>query len=99
MSTTLNASAPVNGVPDELLEGIFHYVKQDSNHSLREWLRVAAVCRRWRAVVMNAPLLWNMIQCDNFHMVGELNIVQVCLERSQHTSLSVSVDQECVYLS
>ncbi|EKM53926.1 uncharacterized protein PHACADRAFT_257433 [Phanerochaete carnosa HHB-10118-sp] len=48
------------------------------------WMAISWVCRRWRAVVLNAPVLWT-----NIHVTDPMEPVKAYLERSQDMPLSI----------
>ncbi|KAK2462011.1 hypothetical protein APHAL10511_006474 [Amanita phalloides] len=71
----LNLAAPINRFPDELLVEIFlkclppQLVFNPQEHTLMTTpicrmtpLSFAKICRRWRAVTINTPLLWRDIE-------------------------------------
>lgn len=91
LKAILNHTAPVHRIPDELLVDIFLRLKLDSGCFLKEWLKVAVVCKRWRETALNAPILWSTICCDDRNMGGELNTVPMCLQRSRQAPLSVYI--------
>ena len=69
----LNALTPIGRLPPELLAGIMLIIVRDyydymDNHALH-WIKVTTtVCRSWRCLALDTPVLWGYITLD---MVSE----------------------------
>ncbi|TFK68642.1 hypothetical protein BDN72DRAFT_821040 [Pluteus cervinus] len=90
LSQRRNELIPVGRLFPEVLVEIFSYLK-------REWwtgpsckvplvLKLTHVSRRWRAVALDCPVLWNEIFFQNETYVAKW------LERSQSSNLYISVE-------
>ena len=95
-----NALAPISRLPPELLSTIFTYTASASIHSewLPEsrlypfwrrpmaWMKVTQVCRRWRAVALQCPMLWTHICLSDYHLTRKM------LRRSKNLPIFVESD-------
>ncbi|KAL1942190.1 hypothetical protein VTO73DRAFT_6254 [Trametes versicolor] len=91
-SFLLNATVPVNKLPEELLVEIFCYnVVHDVSHSYPggRWYRILAVCRHWRTVACRTATLWTNITIgqSRFNTIP----LKTFLSRSQLMLLDVTV--------
>ncbi|KAI0631379.1 hypothetical protein C8Q77DRAFT_131002 [Trametes polyzona] len=71
MYALLNATAPINRLPVELLVDIFSLV-QESN-GVKQWLDTLRVCRHWFVVSSTAATLWRCLlvgRCTNLLRTG-----------------------------
>ena len=104
LSTYLNTFAPVSTLPSELLSNIFKHVADVSCEIFREdhwaierdwdhwavgyhWAVVSHVCKHWRQVALGRSSLWG-----NITVTRQREWMQLLLERSQETPMTVSVD-------
>ena len=90
---TLNAVAPVNRLPSEILVLIFSYTMiphprfgRFSHYLLHTTF--SAVCKHWRRVVLSDPLLWDFI-ASHHHP----SMVEIALQRSQGVPLKALIGQ------
>ncbi|KAI0317416.1 hypothetical protein OF83DRAFT_144751 [Amylostereum chailletii] len=96
------SSVPIHRIPDELLSKIFLTRRELSKIFLtrRElsgpfdwgvedppWMTITHVCRRWRSVAVNDPLLWGQISME-LHPQWFI----LCLERSDPAPVDVVFD-------
>ncbi|KAI9065490.1 hypothetical protein FKP32DRAFT_499586 [Trametes sanguinea] len=79
---------PASRFPVELTTKVFGYVRSGSR-SLK-WLRITFVCRVWRQLALDSPLLWSDIHIGT-RWTPE--IVDAFLHRSKSVRLNVSVDE------
>ena len=68
VSALLNSRRPINGLPPEILLIIFQNVRDlspASEHDLRpsapRWYCILGVCRYWRTLALNTPVLWTTL--------------------------------------
>lgn len=76
-----NKHATVSKLPDEVLLEIFMVLM--ARFSVKQCHQIAHVCRRWRGVSVEAPMLWTNPPTDNYLLV------QLMLKRSKGSSLTV----------
>ena len=90
----INRTCPINKLPPEVLTRCFLYLGPDFPLTLgppedgneNEWIRVAHVCKYWRAVVLGFPGLWNWIEftrpeiLDMCHRLSGFLLLRVCLQ-------------------
>ncbi|OCH93811.1 hypothetical protein OBBRIDRAFT_823850, partial [Obba rivulosa] len=102
LKTHWNTLSPISRLPTELLAEVFILHARDRGlHALYykkygmvlagaekryTWIRVAQVCRHWRAVALNCPRLWNHIY------VTSPKWMEMLLPRTRKAPLSVEVD-------
>ena len=85
IKTRLNTMTPVARLPPELLSNVFtllaaqNYEVRHANamysidtNQTNSWIRVAHVCRYWRATALATPRLWSYIVVTTERAVGEL---------------------------
>ncbi|KAI0036557.1 hypothetical protein K488DRAFT_82000 [Vararia minispora EC-137] len=53
--------APIDKLPNEILESIFLHFPAQSTRDDSTWLSIMLVCRRWYLVSIACPLIWNNI--------------------------------------
>lgn len=56
-----NALAPISRLPAEMLSGLFMSRIQEPSSDSREIIPMTHVCRYWRNVALESPLLWSRI--------------------------------------
>ncbi|KAF5325130.1 hypothetical protein D9619_010050 [Psilocybe cf. subviscida] len=78
-----NALAPVFKLPNEILVDIFLILRNFWKPSLKCWHQVTQVCRHWRHVAIDAPILWT----DIYVLSHEYTLLM--LQRSQKAPLEV----------
>lgn len=85
-----NIVAPINHIPDEIIVWIFQLLPiPDRTNEVSVIIRMSGVCRRWRTVAIETPILWSRIRLHYLarpHYIGRL-----CLERSKACPLHVSL--------
>ena len=74
--------------PTELLVRNFHLARADSaleayTDTFRYPIALSQVCRRWRAVVLDAPALWTNIDVPEYHTEEAKEAARIYLERSK----------------
>ncbi|KAI0755491.1 hypothetical protein C8Q74DRAFT_309557 [Fomes fomentarius] len=79
----LNARAPINCLPVELLIEIFQAAQQVNG---LEWLRMLEVCRHWFAVGASTSTLWTRITVES-----RINHLKTSLARSKSSLVEVAV--------
>ena len=66
--STINSTCPVNELPPEILTRCFLYLTpyfpltlgpEEPEH---DWIRVAHVCKRWRAIAFGFSGLWDWVE-------------------------------------
>lgn len=78
-----NAIAPVSRLPNEILVDIFLIFQNWWKTSIKCWHHVTHICRHWRHVAIEAPILWTDIH------VRSHEYALLMLERSQNAPLDV----------
>ena len=81
---TLNALAPINAIPAEILGQVFQLCQTESEawtSGPYGWITVTQVCHLWRQLAITCPPLWCDIHVIRSHWVG------VCLSRSEDMPL------------
>lgn len=69
MASSLKDSRGFSALPDEICSLIFSYF-----HPLDDdLLKLASVCRRWRDLIYNTPLLWKKLESTNFFSAKRLS--------------------------
>ncbi|OJT13269.1 hypothetical protein TRAPUB_10204 [Trametes pubescens] len=91
-SFLLNATVPINMLPEELLIEIFCYTlihDVSRSQSGGRWYRILAVCRNWHTIACRAATLWTNITIGR----SRLNTIplETFLSRSQLVPLDVTV--------
>jgi hypothetical protein len=92
-----NALAPISRLPPELLSQIFMYVARREDWPLDDgqpsfyrgcmsWMKVAGICRHWRAVALHFPMLWTDLCFSDYHLTRKM------LRRSQNLPVTVVCD-------
>ena len=90
----INRTCPVNKLPPEMLTRCFLYLTPDfpltfgppEDGNENEWIRVAHVCKYWRAVVLEFPGLWDTIEftrpeiLDMYRKLSGSLPLEVCLQ-------------------
>ncbi|KAI0354539.1 hypothetical protein OH77DRAFT_510161 [Trametes cingulata] len=92
----LNSLLPINRLPVELLVRIFDWVQAqadekrcngfDPNEERRGWYGMVNVCRAWRAIIFDSPLLWRKIGVGPRQNIA---LFRHFLERSSPATLEV----------
>ena len=82
LNSLLNATVPINALPDELLVEIFSSYRarlksSDERYPALEWMTILGVCRRWRKLASSTPAFWRLI---NVYRKPEW--LSLCLSRS-----------------
>jgi len=68
MASALKDTRGFSSLPDEICSLIFSYF-----HPLDDnLLKLASVCRRWRDIIYNTPLLWKNLESTNFFSAKRL---------------------------
>ncbi|KAH9046755.1 hypothetical protein EDB84DRAFT_1575679 [Lactarius hengduanensis] len=84
-----NALAPISSLPTEVITTIFSFLHipvtlsfskypqggQPKRSEQLAWLRVAYVCRQWREIALNHPLLWSHVYFTVFSSAGATEIL------------------------
>lgn len=89
--------SPISSLPDELLGSIFELFRtepirgKDEGHKAW-WTSIMLVCRLWRDVLLNTPLLWTGIL---FHRI---DLVELMLQRSKTAPISIYHDFSLNYM-
>ncbi|KAI9060798.1 hypothetical protein FKP32DRAFT_1017737 [Trametes sanguinea] len=87
LSALLNASAPVNLLPDDVLVKIFAEARPNRyGRTHRSWTELSLVCRHWFVVIAAAPTLW----CD-LEVVDSVSQLRTGLVRSMDHEIGVRV--------
>jgi hypothetical protein len=92
-----NALAPISRLPPELLSQIFMYVcgREDwwsydgqprFYRGSMAWIKVAGICRHWRTVALQCPMLWVDLCLSDYHLTRKM------LRRSQNLPVTVIGD-------
>lgn len=83
LRTRRNAHTAIAKLPVELFSKIFILSKLSRPHG---WLNVAAVCRKWREIVLNTPRLWTDL---NVARIRGIHWAVAVLARSKNAPLHV----------
>ncbi|TFY74263.1 hypothetical protein EWM64_g9748, partial [Hericium alpestre] len=87
-----NAHIPIHNLPNELLSQILWHIAHDADKSTicanHELVTASAVCRRWRRVAVDNPMLWTRIDLEK----GKLTALAI--ERTGNALLDVSLTLE-----
>ncbi|KZS91182.1 hypothetical protein SISNIDRAFT_456767 [Sistotremastrum niveocremeum HHB9708] len=89
MSTTTDINSPIERLPDDVLSDIF-LSWQSLSLDYQDWRNVMLVCRRWRAVAIDEPRLWRILDFG-------LPEKQKALKRYQSQSLDLLVSFSPIY--
>jgi hypothetical protein len=88
----IGTSSPLSqNSPVELLSYIFSKVQRKYRHRSREdlgWIGVTHVCRRWRGVALDSPILWVYIPFHCPKWVSEMT------KRSKSTTLKIELNSK-----
>jgi len=93
-----NRTCPINKLPPEMLTHCFLYLGPDfpltlgpsEDENENEWIRVAHVCKYWRAVVLGFPGLWDRIEftrpeiLDMCRRLSRSLPLEICLQHVGH---------------
>ncbi|TRM57724.1 hypothetical protein BD626DRAFT_513849, partial [Schizophyllum amplum] len=92
-----NLSAPINRLPDEVLEIIFHLAQPYNAGFVPSWpisttwshrsIAATHVCRRWRDIALESPSLWSVVDLCKERRLGTVG--QDFLRRSGTMPLTV----------
>ncbi len=88
-----NSLQPMYGLAPELLLEIFFWVLADQNFKPNQsclWL--SQVCRRWRDLTLSSSRFWALIYNSSFPNALQHEFLNLFLERSQGSPLSVYID-------
>ncbi|KZT53790.1 hypothetical protein CALCODRAFT_500741 [Calocera cornea HHB12733] len=55
--------APINGLPVEVLLRIFNHAKDDLPNPNGFQYHIALVCKRWRQLILEDPVMWSSFTC------------------------------------
>lgn len=73
-------------LPAEVLSNIFIALKEVIVHERKmSWVRVSHVCRHWRAVALDCPVLWSTILSVN------PELMELMLHRSKSSPLTIKI--------
>lgn len=83
--------SPVSSLPGELLASIFDLCRTEPIRGKDEgykawWTSIVLVCRQWRDVLLDSPLLWTGIL---FHRI---DLAELMLQRSKNAPISIYHD-------
>ncbi|KAI0631372.1 hypothetical protein C8Q77DRAFT_1060962, partial [Trametes polyzona] len=84
MYALLNAGAPINGLPVELLVEIFALLQRGDGVHSTDWLCVLSVCRHWFVAGSTAAKLWRTIRVKS-----STNLLRTSLARSRAAELDL----------
>ncbi|KAI0329880.1 hypothetical protein GY45DRAFT_1324495 [Cubamyces sp. BRFM 1775] len=108
-ASALNATAPINRLPPDILVHIFNDVKTLASEGFRlpatdeiypakqpnSWFTLLSVSQTWRTVACNSPLLWQDI---NVGARENMPLFRLFLQRSGSADINVSfVGTDCLY--
>ncbi|CCM03557.1 uncharacterized protein FIBRA_05693 [Fibroporia radiculosa] len=90
LEQAVRLQSPIQRLPDELLSAIFEIgvLEREEENSLL-LSNMMLVCRNWRGVAVNTPVLWSRIAAGTHHSIER---VRLKLERSKSVPLHVFVD-------
>jgi hypothetical protein len=79
-----NELAPISSLPTEVIEAIFSLLPVPDTWppstlggkpDRLAWLRIAHVCRHWREIALNQPLLWSHVDFTSVSSAGAVEIL------------------------
>ncbi|KAJ4484343.1 hypothetical protein C8J55DRAFT_510353 [Lentinula edodes] len=79
----LGEVAPIRRVPAELLRAIFLEIFEEDATGKAGWI-FAAVCRRWRIVSLETPMLWTRIRLVT-KLDDSADVIRLWMERAGHS--------------
>ncbi|KAF8290454.1 hypothetical protein DL93DRAFT_2174194, partial [Clavulina sp. PMI_390] len=92
----------IHSLPDELILAIFHHLRKHHDWTdlamLKSSVTVSQVCSRWRAIALEASILWSEIiflspDIGNLHLAKHSRTrMAECLVRSRSHPLNIHVD-------
>ncbi|KAH6904631.1 hypothetical protein BKA70DRAFT_1295926 [Coprinopsis sp. MPI-PUGE-AT-0042] len=86
LKTGRNALAPISILPEDVMGSIFLEVKttaEGSDENRKAWIRSSHVCRRWRDMMLDYPLLWSGFA------PGDVSLLEQALARSKEVPLTI----------
>lgn len=94
--------SPIRRMPTEILPNVFLDSAIHDHLSLRhrsgvvdrESPDVASVCHRWRSVILGTPAFWASIHPSSTAGPNCLSLLQLFIQRSQNTPLSIRLHVE-----
>ncbi|KAI0927120.1 hypothetical protein AcV5_007739 [Taiwanofungus camphoratus] len=89
LEQAVRLQSPVHRLPNELLASIFVIGVLDREEDSLTLSTVMLVCRYWREVAVNTPLLWSRIVTGTHHSIERARLK---LERSKSVPLHICVD-------
>lgn len=95
LSERYNSLLAVNFLPVEMLSRIFSAFAKDSSTNsslLRDVIRLSHVCRHWRQIVLNMPVLWASFDIDGVGKHEVRHVISELLQRSQRAPIRLSID-------
>ncbi|KAH9925238.1 uncharacterized protein B0H18DRAFT_1009241 [Fomitopsis serialis] len=88
LQTVYNSTLSVNTQPNEILVEILCLAS--ASDARNTWItKTMGVCRQWRDLIMDTPLLWT-----NIDLSARLPSLKLCLSRSSGTSIGVSLPSQ-----
>lgn len=100
LNLNLNTVSPINTLPPEILSNIFLFLMLttsfvrdsfDSHGRAHQWLRCTHVCRHWRQVALQSPILWSFITLGADY--PSLEAIRTFVSRSVQAPLHIFVRQ------
>ncbi|KZT74198.1 hypothetical protein DAEQUDRAFT_293926 [Daedalea quercina L-15889] len=82
-----NSTLPFNILPNEIIVDIFRHTATASN-SMECITTIMAVCRYWRATIVNTPVLWNDIDLSM-----NTRLMELCLARSHDANINIHLSK------
>ncbi|KAH7868332.1 uncharacterized protein C8R40DRAFT_846837 [Lentinula edodes] len=79
----LGEVAPIRRVPAELLRAVFLDIFEEDATGKAGWI-FAAVCRRWRIVSLETPMLWTRIRLVT-KLDDSADVIRLWMERAGHS--------------
>ncbi|PCH40225.1 hypothetical protein WOLCODRAFT_67896 [Wolfiporia cocos MD-104 SS10] len=90
LEQAVRLQSPIHRLPEELLSAIFEIGVMDGEEEDTLMLaNLMLVCRNWRDVAVNTPMLWSRVVAGAHHSMDR---AQLKLERSKSVPLHVRVD-------
>lgn len=86
MYALLNAGAPINQLPIELLVEIFTRIQEIDSPGDFDWTYILRVCRHWFVVGSTAGKLWK-----NLKVVSSTNLLRTGLARSRNAEVTIDM--------
>jgi F-box-like len=86
LKTGRNALAPISILPEDIMGTIFLEVKttaEGSDENRKAWILSSHVCRRWRDMMLDYPLLWSGFA------PGDVSLLEQALARSKDVPLTI----------